>query len=141
MIGHLINWCDYVFNFWHKQYQYIRENEGSSFVPQEDLKKYYLIKSGKAMRHTAIIFKYNNFKDNRKDFRWYFSFFLVFLFESEGLHKNAILLLDEPGIHLHLKVQFNLINFFQNLKDSVQIIYTTHSQFLIDKNPIILTSN
>ena len=75
-----------------------------------------------------------NLEDRSKGFRWYFSFFLVFLVESEGLHKNAILLLDEPGIHLHLKAQFNLINFFQMLKETNQIIYTTHSPFLIDEN-------
>ena len=75
-----------------------------------------------------------NLEYRSRGFRWYFSFFLVFLVESEGLHKNAILLLDEPGIHLHLKAQFNLINFFQKLKETNQIIYTTHSPFLIDEN-------
>jgi len=75
-----------------------------------------------------------NLEDRSKGFRWYFSFFLVFLVESEGMHKNSILLLDEPGIHLHLQAQFNLINFFKNLKDKNQIIYTTHSPFLIDES-------
>ena len=75
-----------------------------------------------------------NLEERSKGFRWYFSFFLVFLVESEGMHKNAILLLDEPGIHLHLQAQFNLINFFRQLKDKNQIIYTTHSPFLIDEN-------
>ena len=75
-----------------------------------------------------------NLEERSKGFRWYFSFFLVFLVESEGMHRNAILLLDEPGIHLHLQAQFNLINFFQKLKETNQIIYTTHSPFLIDEN-------
>ncbi|MFX1392226.1 MAG: ATP-dependent endonuclease, partial [Promethearchaeota archaeon] len=75
-----------------------------------------------------------NLEERSKGFRWYFSFFLTFLVESEGTHKNAILLLDEPGIHLHLQAQFNLIEFFKKLKDTNQIIYTTHSPFLIDKN-------
>ncbi len=74
-----------------------------------------------------------NLEERSKGFRWYFSFFLVFLVESEGMHKNAILLLDEPGIHLHLQAQFNLINFFQKLEESNQIIYSTHSPFLIDE--------
>ncbi len=72
-------------------------------------------------------------EERSKGFRWYFSFFIVFLVESKRTLKNAILLLDEPGIHLHLQAQFNLINFFQNLKDTNQIIYTTHSPFLIDE--------
>jgi predicted ATP-dependent endonuclease of OLD family len=74
-----------------------------------------------------------NLQERSKGFRWYFSFFLVFLVESKGRHKNAILLLDEPGIHLHLEAQFNLINFFNILKETNQIIYTTHSPFLIDE--------
>jgi len=75
-----------------------------------------------------------NLENRSKGFRWYFSFFLVFLVESGRMLKNAILLLDEPGIHLHLQAQFNLINFFQKLKETNQIIYTTHSPFLIDEN-------
>lgn len=34
----------------------------------------------------------------------------------------------------HLQAQFNLINFFQKLRETNQIIYTTHSPFLIDEN-------
>ena len=34
-----------------------------------------------------------------KGFQWFFSFYLVFLVESEDGHKDAILLLDEPGLH------------------------------------------
>ena len=74
-----------------------------------------------------------NLEERSKGFRWYFSFFLTFLVESEGSHKNAILLLDEPGIHLHLQAQFNLVEFFKKLKETNQIIYTTHSPFLIDE--------
>ncbi len=75
-----------------------------------------------------------NLEERSKGFRWYFSFFLTFLVESLNTHKNAVLLLDEPGIHLHLQAQFNLIEFFKQLKESNQIIYTTHSPFLIDED-------
>ena len=47
-----------------------------------------------------------------KGFQWYFSFYLIFLAESEESHKDAILLLDEPGIHLHPTAQQELISFF-----------------------------
>ena len=75
-----------------------------------------------------------NLEERSKGFRWYFSFFLTFLVESQDTHNNAVLLLDEPGIHLHLQAQFNLIKFFKKLKESNQIIYTTHSPFLIDED-------
>jgi predicted ATP-dependent endonuclease of OLD family len=38
-------------------------------------------------------------------FQWFFSFYLVFLVESEEIHKEAVLLLDEPGLHLHPTAQ------------------------------------
>lgn len=75
-----------------------------------------------------------NLEERSKGFRWFFSFFLVFLVESQESLKNTILLLDEPGIHLHLRAQASLIDFFEKLKDTNQIIYTTHSPFLIDEN-------
>ena len=67
-----------------------------------------------------------------KGFQWFFSFYLVFLVESEGGHKDAILLLDEPGLHLHPTAQQELISFFEELSETNQLAYTTHSPFLID---------
>ena len=67
-----------------------------------------------------------------KGFQWFFSFYLVFLVESDGGHKDAILLLDEPGLHLHPTAQQELIEFFEKLSETNQLAYTTHSPFLID---------
>lgn len=67
-----------------------------------------------------------------KGFQWFFSFYLVFLVESEEGHKDAILLLDEPGMHLHPTAQQELVQFFETLSDKNQLIYSTHSPFLID---------
>ena len=67
-----------------------------------------------------------------KGFQWFFSFYLVFLVESEDGHKDAILLLDEPGLHLHPTAQQELISFFEKLSETNQLAYTTHSPFLID---------
>lgn len=67
-----------------------------------------------------------------KGFQWFFAFYLVFLVESEEGHKDAILLLDEPGLHLHPTAQQELIKFFEKLSEGNQLIYTTHSPFLID---------
>ncbi len=67
-----------------------------------------------------------------KGFQWFFSFYLVFLVESEEGHKDAILLLDEPGMHLHPTAQQELIAFFETLSERNQLLYSTHSPFLID---------
>jgi predicted ATPase len=67
-----------------------------------------------------------------KGFQWFLSFYLVFLVESEEGHKDAILLLDEPGMHLHPTAQQELITFFGKLSEKNQVLYSTHSPFLID---------
>lgn len=64
--------------------------------------------------------------------QWFLSFYLVFLVESQGDHEDAILLLDEPGLSLHPLAQRDLSAFFDGLTKTNQIIYTTHSPFLVD---------
>lgn len=66
-----------------------------------------------------------------KGLQWFFSFFLVFLVESKNTHSDCILLLDEPGLSLHPVAQYDLIKFFNKLSVDNQLIYTTHSPFLV----------
>jgi len=64
--------------------------------------------------------------------QWFFSFFLVFLVETKEGHSNTILLLDEPGLSLHPLAQYDLAKFFRKLSEDNQLIYTSHSPFLVD---------
>ena len=64
--------------------------------------------------------------------QWFLSFYLVFLVESRGEHRDAVLLLDEPGMSLHPLAQRDLSTFFDNLGATNQILYTSHSPFLVD---------
>jgi hypothetical protein len=64
--------------------------------------------------------------------QWFLSFFLVFLHEAKGEHNNCVLLLDEPGHSLHPLAQRDLSAFFEGLSENNQIIYATHSPFLVD---------
>lgn len=68
--------------------------------------------------------------------QWFLSFFLIFLVESQEAHKGAILLLDEAGQSLHPLAQKDLTAFFDNLAKTNQLIYTTHSPFLVDTSNI-----
>ena len=68
--------------------------------------------------------------------QWFFSFFLVFLVESQDAHKGSILLLDEAGLSLHPLAQKDLSKFFDSLSSTNQIIHTTHSPFLVDTNHV-----
>jgi predicted ATP-dependent endonuclease of OLD family len=64
--------------------------------------------------------------------QWFLSFYLIFLVESSDSHDGAILLLDEPGMTLHPIAQRDLSDFFANLSQTNQLIYTTHSPFLVN---------
>ncbi len=68
--------------------------------------------------------------------QWFLSFYLVFLVESLGEHRDAVLLLDEPGLSLHPLAQRDLSAFFDNLSGTNAIIYTAHSPFLVDADRI-----
>ena len=73
------------------------------------------------------------FGNRSKGFQWFFSFFVWFS-KIQGEDKNYILLLDEPGLNLHASAQKDLLTFIENLSNEYQIIYTTHSPFMIDSN-------
>src|SRR5439155_23513377 len=46
-----------------------------------------------------------------------------------------ILLLDEPGLVLHASAQGDLLNYIEKeLKPHHQVVYTTHSPFMVDAN-------
>jgi predicted ATPase len=70
--------------------------------------------------------------DQRSEgFQWLVSFFVVFFAEAADKHKNAILLLDEPGLSLHGLKQQDFRSTISRLAESNQTIYTTHSPFLV----------
>ena len=66
--------------------------------------------------------------------QYFFSFYLVFLVESDRGHKNSILLLDEPGLHYHGTAQKKAVELLQKIAHNNQVLYTTHSPFMIDGN-------
>ncbi|WP_417330420.1 AAA family ATPase [Halomonas cupida] len=70
--------------------------------------------------------------DQRSEgFQWLVSFFIVFFAEAADKHKNAVLLLDEPGLHLHGLKQRDFRETISRLAATSQTVYTTHSPFLV----------
>lgn len=65
-------------------------------------------------------------------FRWHVSFAWKFTHASKGQYKGCILLLEEPGIHLHYSGQRDLLDVFQRLSESNTILYTTHLASMVD---------
>ncbi|HBS7727114.1 AAA family ATPase [Klebsiella pneumoniae] len=72
-----------------------------------------------------------NLDERSRGFKWFFSFYITFFADTKGgSAENAVILLDEPGLYLHAKSQADLLNHLTNDFDN-QIIYTTHSPFLV----------
>ncbi|RLE44594.1 hypothetical protein DRJ16_01975 [Candidatus Woesearchaeota archaeon] len=69
-------------------------------------------------------------------FRWFLSFYINFMAGTKGELKNAVLLLDNPGWVLHPSGQKNLLDALEEIAETNQIVISTHSPFLIDKNKL-----
>jgi predicted ATP-dependent endonuclease of OLD family len=64
-------------------------------------------------------------------FVWFFSFLAQFK-QLKKTERNAILLLDEPGLTLHGKAQGDLLRYIvERLLPDHQVIFTTHSPFMV----------
>lgn len=72
--------------------------------------------------------------ERSKGFQWYFSFDLLFMYESEGEFEGCVLLLDEPGLHLHPGAQRELVDLLAVYAQKNTLLYTTHLPFMIDLN-------
>jgi predicted ATP-dependent endonuclease of OLD family len=70
-------------------------------------------------------------RNRSKGFNWFFSFLVWFKKIQEDTNSNYILLLDEPGLNLHASAQSDLLDFLEDLSEKYQIIYSTHSPFMI----------
>jgi len=65
-------------------------------------------------------------------FKWTFSFIVNFAAETQRSElKEAILLLDEPARNLHPTQQTGISDLLKNLAGSNQVLYATHSPFMI----------
>lgn len=68
-------------------------------------------------------------------FRTYFLLSMITYARTENKKGNSyIYLFDEPGTYLHPHAQLDLQRSFETISEKTQIIYTTHSLFLINKN-------
>lgn len=77
--------------------------------------------------------------DQRSEgFQWLVSFFVVFFAEAQDKHDNAILLLDEPGLHLHGLKQRDFRDTVSKLAAKNQTLFTTHSPFLVGPDELDL---
>ncbi len=76
-------------------------------------------------------------KQRSRGVRWFLSFFLELKATAmDKSSRNKVLLIDEPGVSLHARAQEDVLKVFDDIREQIQIIYTTHSPHLIDVNKL-----
>ncbi|MGW6882650.1 AAA family ATPase [Streptomyces goshikiensis] len=74
----------------------------------------------------------NNFSARSTGFQWFFSFLAAFT-AFENYPHGVVVLLDEPGLSLHGRAQADFLRFInERLAPVAQVIYTTHSPFMVE---------
>ncbi len=86
----------------------------------------------KNLRHGVSV----PFDQRSKGFIWFFSFMVWFsaIENRLGTEKDVVLLLDEPGLSLHALAQKDFLIYIDTLSKDRQIIYTTHSPFMVQSD-------
>lgn len=80
-------------------------------------------------RHGGVT---TNFATRSAGFQWFFSFMAAFS-RYQNTPERVVVLLDEPGTSLHGEAQGDFLRFiFGELGAHKQVLYTTHSQHMID---------
>jgi hypothetical protein len=123
---------DEIFEFWNQNKQIRVEFDLSQANPNDPPP----LNSGTIL-HVRI---WNNrhrvsvpFDDRSKGFVWFFSFLSYFSRLEDEQDTDLILLLDEPGLNLHALAQHDFLRFIDTrLAPKHQVIYTTHSPFMIN---------
>lgn len=113
-----------------KEVEPIQSSQGRQ-VPQFDFDPYLKIGVFNN-RHLVTL----DIGQRSRGFLWFFSFLAAFSEYSRD-KTPKIILLDEPGLSLHATAQADLLRYIEEeLAPNHQVIYTTHSPFMIDSDHI-----
>lgn len=138
--GVSINLTDQVMEFWKQNEDLDVEvdikSDTTDVAPYNNGPNLYL--RIKNRRHRGVS---TPFDQRSRGFIWFFSFLVWFdsvqyqldpSGKSEG--KRLILLLDEPGLALHALAQADFLRYIDRLAIDHQVLYTTHSPFMVNSN-------
>ncbi|MGO1971627.1 MAG: AAA family ATPase [Propionibacteriaceae bacterium] len=134
-VGHELT--EQVFEYWKQndnlQVEFDVDRQIEKVSPQHhDVVRTYLDIRVRDTRHSFT----NNFAQRSSGFRWFFSFLAAFT-EFESRNEPVVALLDEPGLTLHARAQGDFVRFInERLATAVQVLYTTHSPFMVETDRI-----
>ena len=123
---------DEIFEYWQQN----RQLKVQFDVSQADPRDPAPLNQGKILhvrienaRHRVTV----SFDERSKGFVWFFSFLSYFSHLEETESGDLVILLDEPGTALHAMAQKDFLRFMdERLSPRCQVLYTTHSPFMID---------
>lgn len=123
---------DEIFEYWQQN----RQLKVQFDVSQADPRDAAPLNQGKILhvrienaRHRVTV----SFDERSKGFVWFFSFLSYFSHLEETESGDLVILLDEPGTALHAMAQKDFLRFMdERLSPRCQVLYTTHSPFMID---------
>jgi predicted ATP-dependent endonuclease of OLD family len=82
-----------------------------------------------------------SFSERSNGLKYFLSYYVQYLAHEPSSDNNEILLMDEPDAYLSSQAQQDLLKIFDSFaspesldKSPIQVVYVTHSPFLIDKN-------
>lgn len=85
--------------------------------------------------------KYLNLSERSNGLKWYLNMYIQLLAKTQKYDiENYVVLLDEPGVYLHVNAQKEILNLFEDFtsKDN-QIVYTTQLPSMIYQNDLYRT--
>ena len=110
--------------------------EFNKFYKQEEVYFEFEIEGQNLKFYVYTSGMYMNFSERSNGLKWYFNLFIDV--KAKTVRERPILfLLDEPGVYLHVNAQKKLIELFDHLcKAGNQVVYTTHSPYMINSDNI-----
>ncbi|MHC1945984.1 AAA family ATPase [Bradyrhizobium sp. UFLA06-06] len=134
-----INLSDQVMEFWKQnedlQVKIEIRNDPTDDPPFNDGPNLYIRIANN--RHRGVT---TPFQQRSRGFIWFFSFLVWFdsvkyqLAQEDQTERPLILLLDEPGLSLHALAQEDFLRYIDHLAEKHQVIYSTHSPFMVHSN-------
>ncbi len=93
---------------------------------------------GRARIYNVLHKADTSFSERSAGFTWFFSFLIKFDRVKKDATGKVFLLLDEPGLTLHELAQADLLRYFtEKLEPHHQIVYSTHSPFMVPHDNIM----
>ena len=112
----------------------------NTFYSQDNIVLEFVISTGKLAIVIDTSSNYFHYDERSNGLKWYLNIFIQLLYmerDNCNIGHNNIILIDEPGVYLHANAQKELYSLFKDLTNNHnQIVFTTHSPFMLDSNEL-----